>query len=145
MKVEIAVTGKHPDSGDAIQMVTTTASLNVVPPAESQAVERDTYVAERIARLWESTVGLEAMRRNERGDFAGAQHVLLDQGSYLQAFAADTACEDAVRENIQTASHKVGRQWDGRSKREAMMAAKKFSKGERDHRKDPRGKWSDHL
>ena len=37
------------------------------------------------------------------------------------------------------------KRWDGRSKREAMIAAKKFSKGEPDHRSDPRGDWGDHL
>jgi hypothetical protein len=43
------------------------------------------------------------------------------------------------------AEDKVSRPWGGRSKRESMIAAKKFSKGERDHRSEDKGDWSDHL
>ena len=145
MKVKIAVTGKHPDSGDAIQMVTSTAKLVAVSPAESLAVDRDRDVAERIARLWESTMGLDAMRLNERGDFIAASSRVREAGADLALYAAGTAVEGSIRHNLRAAEQKVSRKWDGRSKRESMTAAKKFSKGEQDHRSDPKGDWSDHL
>jgi Ca-activated chloride channel family protein len=145
MKIEIAVTGKHPESGDAIKMVAATAKLAVVTAAESYAVERDRDVAERIARLWESTMGLDAMRLNEQGDFVAASNLVQDIGEDLALYAAGTAVEGSIRHNLQVAAHKVSNRWDGRSKRESLTAARKFSKGEQDHRSDPRGDWSDNL
>ena len=114
-------------------------------PAEAAAVERNNRVAERIARLWESTLGLKSMRSNERGDYVDAVAMLRDEGDMLMSFCEGTAVERNVRRNLQAAEQKMASPWDGRSKRESMVAAKKFSKGERDHRSDPKGDWSDHL
>ena len=90
-------------------------------------------------------MGLEAMRMNERGDFAGAARMVREAGPALEAFSAGTPAEDIIRHNLRRVEDKVRRRWDGRSKRESMIAAKKLSKGERDHRSTPRGDWSDHL
>lgn len=145
MVLDIEVTGKHSESGDAIRGISATAKLVVVPPAESHAVERNQDVAERIARLWESTLGLDAMRLNERGDFVAAGALVRDTGDVLASYSIGTSAEESIRRNLDAAGRKVRSRWDGRSKRESMIAAKKFSKGERDHRSDPRGNWNDHL
>ena len=92
----------------------------------------------RIARLWESTLGLDAMRLNERGDFAGATGLFRDTYDELGSFAAGMSVEGLIQHNLNVAECKVSRPWDGRSKRESMTSAKKFSKGERDYRSDPR-------
>jgi len=143
--VEIVVEGRKPKSGKAIEAIVLSTRLTALPPEQSRAVERDRYVAERIARIWESTVGFDAMRINETGDYLGAQNVVTGAFDELVAFSADTGAAHEVVHNLRVAERKVGRAWDGRSKRESMIAAKKFSKGERDHRSDPRGKWSDHI
>jgi hypothetical protein len=117
----------------------------VLSPDEAAAVERNNDIAERIARIWESTLGLESMRSNELGDFAGAAAMVRDEGQVLAAFCEGTSLERSVRRNLRDAERKVARPWDGRSKRESMIAAKKFSKSERDHRSAPKGDWSDHL
>ena len=145
VNIEIVVKGKHPETGKALEAITEIASLKVVPPAESRAAARNNRVAERIARLWESTLGLDAMRLNEAGDYIGAQMLVRDTSPSLELFAAGTDAEDSIRRNLSAAEYRVSSRWDGRSKREAMIAAKKFSKGERDHRSGPRGDWSDNL
>ena len=68
----------------------------VLPPEDAAAVERNTDIAERIARLWESTLGLESMRSNERGDFVEAAAMLRDEGDMLVAFSAGTHVEKSI-------------------------------------------------
>jgi len=143
--VELIISGKHAESGKRIDEIFSKATLRVVPLAESTAVMRDWRIAERISLIWESTMGLDAMRLNEQGDYIGAGNMVQEVGANLNLFAAGTPSEKTIRRNLHQAKHRVSRRWDGRSKRESMIAAKKFSKGERDHRSDPRGKWSDHI
>ncbi len=145
LEIEAVAEGRHPNNNKPLKSVAMTTRLKVVPPEASFGVARDIEVADRISRLWESTTVLDAMRMNERGDFAGAEHLVRDANDSLIPFAAGTNAERAIMRNIRVATSRVSEQWDGRSKREAMIAAKKFSKGERDHRSAPRGDWSDHL
>jgi hypothetical protein len=145
LTIGIEVSGQDPDTGGGLQTVISSTKLTVLPPDEAAAVERNNHVAERIARLWENTLGLESMRSNERGDFAGASAMLRDEGEILAMYSEGTNVEQSVRRNLRHAERKVAQPWDGRSKRESMIAAKKFSKGERDHRSTPKGDWSDHL
>ena len=65
--VELIISGKQAESGKWIDDMFFKATLRVVPPAESTAVERDWRIADRIARSCESTRGLDAMRLNEQG------------------------------------------------------------------------------
>ena len=143
--VEVVVEGRKPKSGKSFELAVLTTKLTALPPAESRAADRNSKIAERIARLWESTVGFEAMRLNEAGDYVGAQSVVSGVFDELVSFSADTDAQQEISSNLRVAERKVASQWDGRSKRESMTAAKKFSKGESDHRSDPRGKWSDHI
>ena len=143
--VEIVVEGRKPKSGKAIDAKVLTTRLTVLPQAESEMADRNREVAERIARLWESTVGFDAMRLNEAGDFIGAQNVVTGVFDDLVAYSAGTDAQQDISSSLRMAERKVSQQWDGRSKRESMIAAKKFSKGEQDHRSSPRGKWSDHI
>ena len=145
LTIGIEVSGQDPDSGGGLQTVVASTKLTVLPPDEAATVARNNHVAERIARLWESTLGLDAMRLNEQGDFAGASGLVRDVGEVLACYSIGTSAEKSIRRNLQAAEHKVRSRWDGRSKRESMIAAKKFSKGERDHRSDPKGNWNDHL
>ena len=142
---DISVTGKDPETGVAYKAEATKTKLRVLPPEESKAIERDCVVAERIARLWESTIGFEAMRRNEHGDFAGAQMFVAESAELIGSYAEGTGIEDEIRHNLRVAEKKVSRQWDGRSKREAMIASKKASRNEQDHRENQRGNWFDHM
>ena len=54
------------------------------------------------------------------------------------AFAADLDSLSDISSNLRAAEERVSRAWDGRSKRDAMIAAKKFTKSERDHRRNRR-------
>ena len=145
LTIGMEISGQDPESGAGLQTIVSSTKLTVLPPDEAAAVKRNKDIAERIARLWESTLGLESMRSNERGDFAEAAAMLRDEGDMLVAFSAGTNVEKSVQRNLHIAEQKVAQPWDGRSKRESMIAAKKFSKSERDHRSDPKGDWSDHL
>ena len=145
LEVTATLEGKDPETNTWISPEGGRTTLRVVPPEESRAVQRDYGIAGRIALLWESTLGLDAMRLNERGDFAAARHMVRDAGETLSMFAAGTDAEIDIRRNLHRAAERVSRYWDGRSKREAMIAAKKFSKGERDHRSNRRGDWSEQL
>lgn len=145
MKLEVEVTGKDPETGKRLGTLAKKTRLEVVTPAASNAAKRDHNIAERIALLWESTMGLDAMRLNEQGNFIGASSLVRDEGDLLCLYASGTAVEGSIRRNLSAAEQKVGSTWGGRSKRESMIAAKKFSKGEKDYRSDPKGDWSDHL
>jgi Ca-activated chloride channel family protein len=145
LTIGIELSGKDSESGDGLEAIISSTSLTVLPPEDAACIDRDTDIAERIAGLWESTLGLESMRSNERGDFVEAAAMLRDEGDLLVAFCEGTNVEKVVQRNLRSAEQKVGRTWDGRSKRESMIAAKKFSKGEQDHRSGPKGDWSDHL
>ena len=145
LTIGMELSGKDPESGRGLETVVSSTVLMFLPPKDAAVVERNTDIAERIARLWESTLGLESMRSNERGDFVEAAAMLRDEGDMLVAFSAGTDVEKSVQQNLLIAQQKVARPWDGRSKRESMIAAKKFSKGEQDHRSEPKGDWSDHL
>ena len=143
--VEVVVEGCAPKGADPFETVWAHTRLTAVPPAESRAADRNLDVAERIARLWQSTVGFNAMRLNEAGDFAGARRTISAVCDSMCSFADGTAAARQVRENLRAAKYKVSREWNGRSKRQSMIAAKKFSKGERDHRSGAKGDWSEHL
>mgnify|MGYP001817674587 FL=1 len=145
LTIGFELTAQDPESGGGLETIRSSTNLNVLPPDEAAAVERNNDIAERIARIWESTLGLESMRSNELGDFAGAAAMVRDEGQILAAFCEGTNLERSVRRNLSIAERKVARPWDGRSKRESMIAAKKRSKSEQDHRSAPRGDWSDHL
>jgi hypothetical protein len=145
MKIEVEVTGRDPETGERLGAVAKKTRLKVVTEAESRATERNASVAERIALLWESTMGLGAMRLNEVGDFLAAGELVRDEGDLLSTFATGTRVEASIRRKLSATERRVSSAWDGRSKREAMIAAKKFSKSERDHRSDSKDDWSDHL
>lgn len=143
--VEIVVEGRAPKGAEPFETVWTRAQLTAVPSKESRAAKRNLQVAERIARLWQSTVGYDAMRLNEAGDFAAARMTIANVADSLGAFADGTEVAEEICVSLREAEEKVSREWHGRSKRESMIAARKQSRGERDHRSKRRGDWSDHL
>lgn len=143
--VEIIVDGRAPQGAEPFNEISTRTRLEAVTAEESKAADRNLAVAVRIAMLWESAVGYEAMRLHEAGDLLAAKRTVVGAADPLSTFAADTPAESAVRRSLSAAEQRVSHKWEGRSKRESMIAAKKFSKGETDHRSDPKGNWSDHL
>jgi Ca-activated chloride channel family protein len=143
--VEAIVEGRNPETGNRLEAVAIRTELTAVPPADARAAERNRRVAERIARLWENTLGLDAMRLNERGDYAGARQLLDNSVGLVANFAKGTGAEREIRRRLDGVADRVTHQWDGRSKRAAMMAAKKFSKNERDHRSGDWDDYSDHV
>jgi hypothetical protein len=145
LKLDAVIEGMDPDTGKRIEAITIQTVLTVVPPADARAAERNRRVAERIARLWENTLGLDAMRLNERGDYAAARQLLDDLGGLVSNFAVGTGAEHEIQRRLHSVADRVTRNWDGRSKRAAMTAAKKFSKNERDHRSGSWDDYGDHL
>ena len=145
LEIEAIAEGRRLKNNKPLKSVKTTTGLKVVRPDESLGVARDIEVAERIARLWESTTVLDAMRLNERGDFAGAENLVCAVEDCLGSFSEGTSAEHSIKRNIQGAKARVSKQWDGRSKRASMSAARKFSRSEREHRSGSDKDWSDHL
>ena len=145
LEIEAIVEGRRPKDHKPLKSVAKSTGVNVVTPDESSGIARDLEVAERIARLWESTTVLSAMRLNEVGDYAGAENLVRDADAELMPFAAGTNAEHAIRSNMESATQLVSRQWDGRSKRSSMAAARKFSRSESEHRPDSSRDWSKNV
>ena len=120
-------------------------TLHIVPGAEAEAAPRDVRVAKRISLIWESQLGFDAMVANEQGDYVGASDLLCASMDSMATFSKGTGVEDSIQGNLNLAARRVSRPWDGRSKRDAMIAAKKFGRNERDYKSSGSKDWSDNL
>lgn len=139
LPVEISLTGRHSETEAKLSPVCATTTLHVVSAQEAENTPRDLDVASHISMMWGRTAGLEAMRANEAGDYDGAVAMMLDVSPDLAGFSKGTASEDVLAREMRDLQSKVSDNWGGRSKRDAMSAARKFSKSERDHRSSRRG------
>jgi Ca-activated chloride channel family protein len=122
-------------------------TLRLTPVEEWQFDEtrRDKKAAERIALLWEASLGFRAMHRNERRDYAGAERLYADSAKAIHAFSRGLDCERQLNKRVARTRRRVAKQWDGRGKRESMVLAKKMMKSEADLRSIDKGDWFDHL
>lgn len=145
--VAVAVSLQWTDSetGASCRTERSEASLNAVPGYLFDTERRNQAVAERISLLWESSLGYRAMRCNEGGDFRGAEHLYADSHDLLRRFSAGLGIEKKLAARIGQARKRVSKQWDGRSKRDAIILAKKAMKSEPDLRLADKGDWFDHL
>jgi len=119
--------------------------LRVVPPHESDAQRLDVDVVERVATLVEAVLAYQAMRRNERHDYAGAALLYTENSAYYQDLVSELPDASERLDRLNRSSIRVSRQWDGRSKRQAYSLAKKEMLAERDLRSKDQGSWHDHL
>jgi len=109
------------------------SQLNVVPPAQAAAAERDFDVVRCVADLWEAGASYRAVRTNEAGDYAGAALELNMEMDAYSDFVVEL--EDRVDRvaRLESTRQRVSQAWDGRSKREAMIQQKKAMRQETDH------------
>ena len=142
MKIEAIVNGKNPETGRSIETVAIQHRAHGRTACRGSELLSATSESPSASHAsGKARVGLDAMRLNERGDYVGAQRVLDQVGPYVANFAVGTGAEREIQHRLTRAADKVARRWDGRGKRAAMTAAKKFSKNERDHRS---GSWDDY-
>ena len=133
--VNVRFVAKHPETGKALDELQCTAPLKAVTAEQSHATPRDARVTAHIARLWQHSAGLSAMRLNEAGDFSGAERLMRTESRSMSDFTVGIAEREELMGVMSEIGHRVGREWDGRSKREAMVASRKYSRGEQDHRR----------
>jgi Ca-activated chloride channel family protein len=60
LTIGFELTAQDPESGGGLETIRSSTKLDALPPDEAAAVERNNDIAERIARIWESTLGLES-------------------------------------------------------------------------------------
>jgi len=132
-------------TGDEQRQRVTLLSLSIVDPLWAEASSRNLEVVRTISDLWEASLAYQAASVNERGDLqrAGA---LLAEAELIYGDWIDVL-EDAEHRRQRFARMRMAatRVWRGRSKREAMIKAKKAMRGERDLRERDTGNWHDYL
>ena len=119
--------------------------LRAVPPNESDMQPADLDVIERMSTLVEAVLAYQAMRRNERHDYAGASLLYTENRAYYQDLVSDLPDAFDRIDRLNRSSIRVSRQWDGRSKRQAYSLSKKTMLAEHDLRSKEQGDWHDHL
>ncbi|MEE4173971.1 MAG: VWA domain-containing protein [Xanthomonadales bacterium] len=133
-----------PETALEEQQVTCPFTLDFVAPADFDPAGRDEAVAETIATLWLARQGYEAMMHNERGDFAAASHSVESNRDLFDDLVADLDIAAELQHSRDTVQERVTRQWDGVSKKEAMLLARKRMRAKPDFRAAHEGReWTD--
>lgn len=144
LSFDVELQALDPESGEVISASATT-ELTVVPVVEAGKAIRDQDVAKELAGLWQTQVAFEAMEMNEFGELRAAETRVDRDARLLQEFSKGTGIESEILRNLAMTRKRVGAHWGGRSKREAMISAKKMMRDEDDYRSDPKGQWIDKL
>lgn len=115
---------QHPDT-DTAHTATARTQLAIVPPNSFSEDARDKQVAETIAELWLARQGYDAMLHNERGDYAMASEAFSINERAFDNLVQNLEVSDVMLTRRDRMAARVSRQWDGMSKREAMVLARK--------------------
>jgi len=145
-KIKVSVRARAASDGAPLQEVRSKFALEVGSSARVRDAGLDESVVERIAGMWSASLSYEAMRLNEGHDYRGASHRVRQYGQAIRQFVAGTASAIAINHQLDLAESRVSAHWDSRSKREAMVRAKKFGRSELDYRASkPAASWSEEL
>ena len=142
---EAYVTWEDVDSAKQHQSNTVNSTLQVVSVMDAEEAKVNTEVVRRFADIWESSLAYRGMILNERNDFHGA--MMLYEVN-LKYFSELVDCLDDGYSRVnryRLASIRMGRIWNGRSKRESFDLAKKSMRSEPDLRQKYFGNWHDRI
>ena len=143
--VAVSLRWTDPETGTTRRQQMTETRLLAVPGYLFDSERRDKEVAERISLLWEASLGYKAMRRNESRDYLGAETLYADNDELLRRFSVGLGIEQKLSSRVHVARKRMAKEWQGRTKRDAMVLAKKSIKSEPDFRSADKGDWFDHL
>jgi len=119
-------------------------NLDFVPRAQFDPDQRDKPVAEIIATLWLARQGWDAMVLNEKGDLLGASASVESQRAVFDDMVTDLDLASELLCSRDEVQERVQREWDGVSKKEAMLLARKRMRAKPDFRAAHEGReWTD--
>ena len=95
---------------------------------------RDKEVAEIIAEIWMARTGYEAMMLNERGLFDQALQSFDVDAPMFSRMVDDLDCKDEIMQRRASVRSATASQWNGVSKKEAMLLARKRLRSKPEHR-----------
>lgn len=144
--VEVSFTAAEASGEPSLPAASGEFVLKAVSAREAEEAPLDQSVVQRISGMWSASVSYQAMRLNEAHDYHGAGHRVRQYGQAIRQYVAGTQAEAAINLQLDRAESRVSSAWDTRSKREAMVRAKKYGRSERDYRAaKPADLWSDEL
>lgn len=139
-------TGSWLDPESALEELkaTTRFTLDVAPEGRFDPEGKDERVTEIIATLWLARQGYEAMMFNERGDYAAAARSLDEERADFEELVENMKFESAMLSSHKQVRSRTQARWDGLSKREAMMLARKRMRAKPDFRAAHEGReWTE--
>ena len=108
--------------------------LEFVSPDRFDKNARDTKVAEIIAEIWMARTGYEAMQYNERGQFREAEASFDVEEAKFCRMVDRLESKQQILERRSEARAATSSHWDGLSKKEAMLLARKRMRSKPDYR-----------
>ncbi|MEE4218476.1 MAG: VWA domain-containing protein [Xanthomonadales bacterium] len=137
MAKEYTVTATWLDPETALEECTACESfrLKFVSPDEFDPDKRDKAVAEVIAEIWMARTGYEAMMLNERGLFGEAVQSFDVETPMFCRMVDDLECKDEILQRRESVREATASRWDGMSKKEAVLLARKRMRSKPDYRR----------
>lgn len=137
--VKVTCDASWTDAADARRSASATTALPDAPPV------RDLALAARAARLWHAALVARAVERNEARDYEGAQRAVRDAVREFLRYAEELPDMGDLRDSLAVVARRAGRAWEGLSRKEAYVMARKGLKGMDDLRESAPGTFSSAL
>lgn len=112
-----------------------------VVPADSP--EGD--VAERVAELWQSWIVSRAMALHQEDDRETAARIVEDEIERFELYVRGLTRGAELADELRRLSSRLRERWSPRAAKEVALYHRKRARGERDHRSQGRGPWTDYM